>query len=476
MNTAILMLLIFVGAVVLSWLLTKRIIVRWMEKLEPTERVLLGVCVFAVMFFVVAGIAIGAASVYRHFAREVGSAISETVDAFEEEREEGDSTEKAAVPEKITERTAAPEKITERTAAPEKATEEMVAPEKTSVEQVDVDEQATVEYHKKLETVTKTEATGESVSVGRPITPELVSVRPVSSEGKCCSATDLVFFNDRWICVFREGSAYVSPDGVVRVYESLDGKLWKRVGVVRLFGYDLRDPKICVTPTDQLMLSFGAAKRAGGKLLELATNVSLSPDGKKWSDPVVIGQPRHWISQLCWDSTTCYGAGYFPDSKRQYVSLYRSKDGKKFVPLVGTLYADGSPSESALYFELGGNALCIIRRGGNHPVSAVLGLASRPFTDWTWKTLNKNVAGPDVARLPDGRYIVAGRLTDGNKRTALCWLDVAKAKLTEFLPLPSGGVNGYPGMVFHDNELWVSYFSSHEDKTSVYVAKVRLYE
>jgi hypothetical protein len=33
------------------------------------------------------------------------------------------------------------------------------------------------------------------------------------------------------------------------------------------------------------------------------------------------------------------------------------------------------------------------------------------------------------------------------------------------LRLPSGGTDtGYPGMVWHDNKLWVSYYSAHEDR------------
>lgn len=128
MNTAILMLLVFVGAVVLSWLLTKRIVVRFNKNMDPTESLLLGVCVFAAMFFVVAGIAIGAASVYRQFAREVGSAISETADAFEEARSG-------------TEETAAREKTTEEMIAPETTSMEMIAPETTTEKTVDVAEQ-----------------------------------------------------------------------------------------------------------------------------------------------------------------------------------------------------------------------------------------------------------------------------------------------------------------------------------------------
>ena len=78
-----------------------------------------------------------------------------------------------------------------------------------------------------------------------------------------------------------------------------------------------------------------------------------------------------------------------------------------------------------------------------------------------------------MIRLPDGRFIAAVRLYDDKVRTSLCWLDVEKATLAEVLKLPSGGDTSYAGMVWHDDQLWVSYYSSHEEKTSIYLAKVR---
>ena len=59
-------------------------------------------------------------------------------------------------------------------------------------------------------------------------------------------------------------------------------------------------------------------------------------------------------------------------------------------------------------------------------------------------------------------------------RTALCWLAPDAGTLTEFLTLPSGGDTSYPGLVWHDDQLWVSYYSSHEGKTSIYLARVKL--
>ncbi|MET8233218.1 hypothetical protein ABZS77_21380 [Micromonospora sp. NPDC005298] len=42
------------------------------------------------------------------------------------------------------------------------------------------------------------------------------------------------------------------------------------------------------------------------------------------------------------------------------------------------------------------------------------------------------------------------------------------------MTLPSGGDTSYPGLVWHNDLLWVSYYSSHEERTCVYVAEVSL--
>ncbi|MCA9088271.1 MAG: exo-alpha-sialidase, partial [Planctomycetaceae bacterium] len=44
--------------------------------------------------------------------------------------------------------------------------------------------------------------------------------------------TDLLFHEGRWYCVFREGSAHVSPDGALRVLTSTDGEHWESLALV----------------------------------------------------------------------------------------------------------------------------------------------------------------------------------------------------------------------------------------------------
>jgi hypothetical protein len=54
------------------------------------------------------------------------------------------------------------------------------------------------------------------------------------------------------------------------------------------------------------------------------------------------------------------------------------------------------------------------------------------------------------------------------------WLDAKRGAMTELARLPSGGDTSYPGLVWHDDLLWISYYSSHEARTSIYLAKVKI--
>ncbi len=51
-----------------------------------------------------------------------------------------------------------------------------------------------------------------------------------------------------------------------------------------------------------------------------------------------------------------------------------------------------------------------------------------------------------------------------------------RGQFTPAITLPSGGDTSYPGLLVHEGRLWVSYYSSHEGKTSIYLARIPLPE
>ena len=105
----------------------------------------------------------------------------------------------------------------------------------------------------------------------------------------------------------------------------------------------------------------------------------------------------------------------------------------------------------------------------------MMGTSTAPYTDWTWKETGKRLGGPDFLFLPSGKILIGSRAYDNGVATALYRLD-EQGKMVEIVRLPSSGDTSYPGFVIRDNTLWVSYYSGHEGKTSIFLAKFLLEE
>jgi len=300
---------------------------------------------------------------------------------------------------------------------------------------------------------------------------EAVKVQKIWDQGAHNAFTDLTRFKDRWYCVFREGQGHVSPDGALRVLQSDDAQTWRSAALITSTTGDLRDAKITVTPAGQLML-VGASALHPPSQIRHQSLVWFSDDGQQWSEPVEIGDPNFWIWRITWHKGKAYGIGYSTVEPRM-TRLYQSDDGQTFEVLVENLFDEGYANETSLVFLEDDTVLCLLRRD---PDEAMLGKATPPYTDWSWQGLGKRVGGPEMLQLPDGRLVAAGRDYVGAQTTQLWWLDPAKPALQPIVQLPSGGDTSYPGLVWHDDRLWVSYYSSHEGKSNIYVAEVELPE
>jgi hypothetical protein len=296
-----------------------------------------------------------------------------------------------------------------------------------------------------------------------------VTVRRIWDAGAHNAFTDLGFRDGEWLCVFREGSGHVSADGVVRVLSSADGEAWESVASVGVPGMDARDPKICVTPQGEWMLVAVGADRGSGPVRH-QTFAWFSADGRAWGDPVAIGEPDVWLWRVTWHGSEAYGVGYGTGADR-FTRLYRSQDGRRFEGVVTRLFADGYPNEASLGVEAGGAMLCLLRRDGEAGTGQV-GWARPPYTDWLWRDLGVRIGGPHWVPGVGGRWLAAVRRYDPSTRTALEWVDPETGGMSECLVLPSGGDTSYAGMGWDRGDLRVSYYSSHEGRSSIYLARV----
>jgi hypothetical protein len=300
---------------------------------------------------------------------------------------------------------------------------------------------------------------------------KLIDIQKIWCQAQHNAFTDLIRFHDSWFCVFREGSDHISPDGRIRILRSVDGKNWQEGSVLSMPGLDLRDPKISVTPDGVLMINAAAAYELSSPIRHQSF-VWFSENGIQWTFPEKIGPPNFWLWRITWHQNIAYSIGY-STTEPLVTRLYSSQDGITFGTLVDQFFLEDFPNEAALAFSDNGTAVCLLRRDRGR-ATAQLGLASFPFTDWSWKDLGLRIGGPQLLCLSDGRIVAAVRRYGKSPWTSLNRLDLEEGALSEFLALPSGGDNSYAGLNWHENILWVSYYSSHEGKASVYVARVML--
>ncbi|MFB2673408.1 exo-alpha-sialidase [Shewanella xiamenensis] len=317
---------------------------------------------------------------------------------------------------------------------------------------------------------------------------ELISVKRIWAQGEHNAFTDLVLYQGALFCVFREGSAHVSPDGALRILCSYDaGENWQSVALLTSAHADLRDGKLIEFRGELLLLGGGTQHDKSG----LQSYLWRSKDGVHWSEPQAVADKGYWLWRLTEHQDALYGVGYRagPDGDTRF---YKSDDGQLFKPWMPVFNDQGYVNESSLVFHQG-SCFCLLRRDPvwSDEFLGLLGHSLPPFKQWTWQTLDKRIGGP-VLFVYQSRFMAVVRLYEGNIRTALIEINQDTGAIHERLTLPSQGDTSYAGIVLKGDHLWVSYYSSHEQvsvpdniqvqsdnlqeksKTMIYFAKIRL--
>lgn len=304
--------------------------------------------------------------------------------------------------------------------------------------------------------------------------PTVVSVARIWDAGAHNAFTDLIRWRDRWYCTFREGDDHVGGDGRIRVLVSADGGAWTSAALVDEKGIDLRDPKFSITPDGRLMIVAGGSVYEGKRYLGRQPRVMFSTDGITWSAPQRVLEEGDWLWRVTWHDGRAYGVSYRTqpgDSSEWTLTLVSSADGRSFER-VTALSVPGRPNETTLRFMPDGEMVALVRREAGDRLAWV-GRSRAPYTTWTWRETAHQVGGPNFIRLPDGALWAAGRSYPGGPKTVVARM-TPDAGYEPVLTLPSGGDTSYAGLVWHADLLWVSYYASHEGKTAIYLARVKL--
>lgn len=315
--------------------------------------------------------------------------------------------------------------------------------------------------------------------------PDYVKVTKIWDQPPHSAFTDLVLFNNAFYCTFREGFSHVDTtnSGKVRVLKSKDGKDWESVALLAIPKIDLRDPKLTITPDKKLMVTMAGAVFASvnnkNKVQRIAPMVSFSDlKGANFSEPQkstldpAISPSLDWIWRTTWHNGTGYAIDYqvLTDDK-WLIYLLKTKDGIKYDK-VSDLEVNGKPNESTIRFDKNGNMLVLIRRESEDQMG-IMAESKAPYTNWTYHKMTIRLGGPNFLFLNDNNLVIGSRNYASPNKMAL-YLSDRNGNITKTIPFPSSGDASYPGMVIHQNKLWVSYYSTHDGKSAIYLAQVPL--
>lgn len=306
---------------------------------------------------------------------------------------------------------------------------------------------------------------------------ELISVKKVwgvKQSGKPHNAfADLIRFKNYWYLGIREALKHhggLEGKGRIRVIRSKDGENWKSCGLFEIPEGDLRDAKLSITDKNQLMLN-SAIQVYHPNPDKHINFVWFSNNGEDWGEPIQIAENNIWIWSVTWHDGVAYGVGYHTTPPSSKTRLYKSEDGINWETLVLEFYEG---NESSIVFKPDGTAICYMRSGN------AIGTSKPPYKEWTWKP-TINLGGPKIIMLDDGRFIAGGRTQWGTM--VLFEIDPETGETAELLKLPANGDSSYPGLVYYDGVLWVSYYTSSDNAsegghylvpTEIRLAKVKI--
>ena len=315
---------------------------------------------------------------------------------------------------------------------------------------------------------------------------EPIDIRRIWDRGNHNAFTDITFFKGKLYIVFREGDGHIpnkdnTGNGTIRILSSVSGEFWESAGVLTLDGIDLRDPKISVSPRNRLMIVMGGSTYENGELKRIASYVAFSdPNATKFSKPESIVLDENiksdfdWLWRVTWYDKVGYGVVYqsFVDGEKgkNKAFLVKTDKGTEYE-VVTELDVDGTPNEATIRFLSGGEMLILIRREGDDKMG-MLGSSKAPYTDWSWEKLDFRLGGPNFEILPINKILIGTRVYSEEGHYTALMLGKKNEPYTEVMRLPSGGDNSYMGLFSISGYVWLSYYSSHEGKTSIYYARI----
>jgi len=293
------------------------------------------------------------------------------------------------------------------------------------------------------------------------------SVRKLVADGRHNAFTSLVKWKDEyWLC-YRTGSAHNSSDADVVVLRSADGENWSEAFRLDILPDD-RGAKFVETPNRLFMYAVAMKGSA------LTSYVSYTDDGKTWSAPQAVYEPQFILWQPFVHKGRFYANAHRKAEgkdagKARESQLVSSADGLKWEK-VATVRAGNWESETTFHFGPDDKLFAFIRT--KYSVAGHIMESLPPYQEWTQRPAGVHLSGHCVRTFRGVTYLMSR--TMAGKKTGTMIYTFEGGAPRPYCELPSGGDCSYPGAVEVGDEMLVSYYSSHEGTTNIYLARVPL--
>lgn len=282
--------------------------------------------------------------------------------------------------------------------------------------------------------------------------------------------TALVEYQDTLYCAFRNANMHADISGndcgVIKIIRSGNGEKWEDYLTFTESGYDLRDPQLSVTPVGEMMLLTEKVKYENGKAITRNTCVSFIKSKRQYtplqSVTFDVSQNWNWIWNVEWIDGVAYGFCYAP-----FFGMVKSSDGINY-DLVDIINLQRNPSEGSIAKLNSNHYLAVVRTDG----VAYLGIYDVNEGKWRWKDCDEMIACPKVINYKNKVYVV-GRSYIGGLKTSVYKFNKRNKELRCLVRLSGGKDCSYPGLVYHDGKLYVSYYKGDGSSSDIYLATIK---
>jgi N-acyl-D-aspartate/D-glutamate deacylase len=301
-----------------------------------------------------------------------------------------------------------------------------------------------------------------------PVEPR--SIRKLVADGRHNAFTALVRWREQYWLAFRAATDHNSGDGDIVVLRSRDAENWSEALRLNVTPDD-RDPQMVAT--DKRLFLYDAAMTGA----ELTTYLTFTDDGELWSKPQPVYEPRFIVWKPTRHDGRFYSAAHKKDEasggKGREVHLVASDDGINWKK-ISTIRAGNWESETTLHFAPNHHVTGFLRQKYGSPPAQILE-SDPPYTEWKSRAPNVSHFSGHCVHTFRGVTYVLSRTMDYSTRTAGTMIYTFDGReLKPYCKLPSSGDCAYPEAVEVGDEMLVSYYSSHEGSTNIYLARVPL--